>query len=57
VLQILEAGQPADDFGFFLLDIIWLGVVAKCFYRNNLGFVLTPRLATISAFQKTVGRS
>ena len=27
---------------FFLLDIIWLGYVAKGFYRRHLGFILSP---------------
>ena len=27
---------------FFAVDMIWLGFVAKKFYRNNLGFVLSP---------------
>ncbi len=27
---------------FFLVDIIWLGYVAKRFYRNNLDFILSP---------------
>ena len=27
---------------FFLLDIIWLGYVAKGFYRQNLAFILSP---------------
>mgnify|MGYP002065162331 FL=1 len=27
---------------FFAIDIIWLGFVAKKFYRNNLGFILSP---------------
>lgn len=27
---------------FFLLDIIWLGYVAKGFYRENLAFILSP---------------
>jgi uncharacterized membrane protein len=27
---------------FFAVDIIWLGFVAKKFYRNNLGFILSP---------------
>jgi uncharacterized membrane protein len=27
---------------FFLIDIIWLGYVAKNFYRRNLAFVLSP---------------
>jgi uncharacterized membrane protein len=27
---------------FFAIDVIWLGFVAKKFYRNNLGFILSP---------------
>jgi uncharacterized membrane protein len=27
---------------FFVIDIIWLGVIAKGFYRRNLGFILSP---------------
>ena len=27
---------------FFILDMIWLGVVAKDFYRNQIGFLLGP---------------
>jgi uncharacterized membrane protein len=27
---------------FFLLDIIWLGYVARGFYKNHLGFILSP---------------
>ena len=27
---------------FFLVDIIWLGYVAKRFYRSNLDFILSP---------------
>ena len=29
---------------FFAVDIIWLGVVAKTFYRDNLGFILSPKV-------------
>ena len=29
---------------FFLLDIVWLGVIAKGFYRDNLGFILSPEV-------------
>ena len=29
---------------FFLLDIIWLGYVAKGFYRRHLGFILSPEV-------------
>jgi uncharacterized membrane protein len=27
---------------FFVIDIIWLGVIAKGFYRRHLGFILSP---------------
>ena len=27
---------------FFAVDMIWLGFIAKNFYRNNLGFILSP---------------
>ena len=27
---------------FFLIDIVWLGVIAKGFYRRHLGFILSP---------------
>jgi uncharacterized membrane protein len=27
---------------FFLLDIIWLGYIAKGFYRQKLAFILSP---------------
>lgn len=27
---------------FFAIDLIWLGVVAKKFYRENLAFILSP---------------
>ena len=29
---------------FFLIDIIWLGYIAKGFYRKNLAFVLSPEM-------------
>lgn len=29
---------------FFLVDIIWLGYIAKGFYRRHLGFILTPEV-------------
>jgi uncharacterized membrane protein len=28
---------------FFLIDLFWLGVVGKAFYRKHLGFLLSPR--------------
>ena len=27
---------------FFVIDMIWLGLVAKDFYRNQIGFLLGP---------------
>lgn len=27
---------------FFAIDLIWLGLVAKNFYQNNLGYILSP---------------
>ena len=29
---------------FFAIDLLWLGVVAKKFYRDNLGFILSPNV-------------
>ena len=29
---------------FFMIDIVWLGYVAKSFYRENLAFVLSPEV-------------
>ena len=29
---------------FFLIDIIWLGVVAKNFYQKNLKYILSPNV-------------
>ena len=29
---------------FFIIDLVWLGVVAKKFYRENLGFILSPNV-------------
>lgn len=29
---------------FFLLDMLWLGVVARDFYRSNLGHLLSDRV-------------
>ena len=34
---------------FFVLDILWLGVVAKSFYRRNLGFILSPEVNWLAA--------
>ena len=29
---------------FFLVDLIWLGVVAKGFYQKNLNYILSPQV-------------
>jgi len=29
---------------FFLIDMVWLGVVAKTFYRKHLGFLMGPKV-------------
>ena len=29
---------------FFIIDMLWLGVVAKEFYRRQLGFILSPQV-------------
>jgi uncharacterized membrane protein len=29
---------------FFLIDMVWLGVVAKGFYRRHLGSMLSPNV-------------
>jgi uncharacterized membrane protein len=29
---------------FFIIDLIWLGAVAKGFYQKNLSFVLSPQV-------------
>ena len=29
---------------FFVIDILWLGVIAKGFYRRQLAFILSPKV-------------
>jgi uncharacterized membrane protein len=29
-------------FAFFVIDMLWLGIVARIFYRKYLGFLMTP---------------
>jgi uncharacterized membrane protein len=29
---------------FFAIDLLWLGVLAKEFYRSQLGFILSPQV-------------
>jgi len=34
---------------FFVIDIIWLGVIARGLYRRHLGFVLSPDVNWVAA--------
>lgn len=34
---------------FFLIDMVWLGVVAKGFYRKHLGPMLSPKVNWLAA--------
>jgi uncharacterized membrane protein len=34
---------------FFIIDIIWLGVIARGFYRRQLGFILSPEVNWVAA--------
>jgi uncharacterized membrane protein len=34
---------------FFIIDIVWLGVIARGFYRRQLGFVLSPEVNWVAA--------
>ncbi len=29
---------------FFLVDMVWLGLIARNFYQKNLGFILSPEV-------------
>lgn len=29
---------------FFAIDMVWLGIVAKNFYREQIGFLMTPEI-------------
>jgi uncharacterized membrane protein len=29
---------------FFIIDLLWLGVIAKGFYKRNLSYVLSPQV-------------
>jgi uncharacterized membrane protein len=34
---------------FFVIDMIWLGIIAKGFYRRHLGPLMTPKVNWLSA--------
>jgi uncharacterized membrane protein len=34
---------------FFAMDMVWLGLVAKNFYRNQIGFLMTPNVNWVAA--------
>ena len=29
---------------FFVIDLVWLGIVAKTFYRKHLGYLMAPKV-------------
>ena len=35
---------------FFIIDFIWLGTVAKSFYRTQIGHLLAPQFNMVAAF-------
>ncbi|HSA94624.1 MAG TPA: DUF2177 family protein, partial [Acidobacteriota bacterium] len=34
---------------FFAIDMVWLGVVAKTFYRRHLGYLMAPKVGWLAA--------
>jgi uncharacterized membrane protein len=34
---------------FFLIDMVWLGIVAKTFYRKHLGYLMAPKIVWSAA--------
>jgi hypothetical protein len=36
---------------FFIIDLIWLGVVAKGFFRKNLNYILSPNQMSTGRLQ------
>ena len=34
---------------FFAIDMVWLGLVAKNFYRDRIGFLMTPNINWVAA--------
>lgn len=34
---------------FFAIDMVWLGLVAKNFYQNQIGFLMTPNINWLAA--------
>ncbi|ADH87279.1 DUF2177 family protein [Desulfurivibrio alkaliphilus] len=34
---------------FFMVDMLWLGLIARKFYRKNLGFILSPEVNWLAA--------
>jgi uncharacterized membrane protein len=34
---------------FFLIDMVWLGIVAKGFYRKHLGYLMGPKVGWTAA--------
>lgn len=43
---------------FFAIDMLWLGVIARNFYRENIGFIMAPSVnwfAAISFYLLFIG--
>ncbi len=34
---------------FFAIDMLWLGIVAKNFYKQQIGFMMTPNINWVAA--------
>jgi uncharacterized membrane protein len=34
---------------FFIIDMTWLGLIAKNLYRNQIGFLMTPNINWVAA--------
>ncbi len=34
---------------FFAIDMLWLGIVAKNFYKQQIGFLMTPNINWVAA--------
>ncbi len=34
---------------FFAIDMVWLGLIAKNFYKNQIGFLMTPNINWVAA--------
>jgi uncharacterized membrane protein len=44
-ISVLAAGYLAALAVFAIVDFVWLGVVAKSFYREGIGHLMAPRIS------------